>query len=577
MPTVSQQTYDRSRNIVTLQFIQGRTVGDYELNELQSILVDRIGAALASAGGFGPVGEALRVVASSTGDSNTIEILPGVFITPRGRVVYVAEPVVLDTLTTSPGSRTDTVYLLVDESLKDEITFPNILNPSNGAQLALRISSDLTLGFTEGGTPATPTDFVSEIVELATITRATATPVVLQSEITDVRPQYASTYVSSGGRLTLPGGLDVDVAAISGKVSGVPFALADDTLTLANDDTSLVYISSAGVLTASTTRPYGPVAELYVVTTESGAVTEVLDYRVQSPGSVLSSVVESVRIDSGADQFLAFVDGSSTLAIGPANLPSGATYAGTTGFGGSPSWTNSVVNYLSWDISGAALSNQTGSWPSSGAIPLWEVTVDGSGNITSIADRRPQFSFIPDDPTYALADLTDVSADLSAAIRDTSVLRASPADAANPLATLADLPSIPDFSFVPVTHASLPSAGNTSTGVVTALGATNFLLPLAGFAGTGYDASLVRGFFVMTTTSSDTDAWFISIRFPDGAVKDINVVDPVAGPDDRHASVCLFVPVAPGQVNVDVTITRTGGGTGSGGAELVFYGALQFG
>jgi hypothetical protein len=51
--------------------------------------------------------------------------------------------------------------------------------------------------------------------------------------------------------------------------------------------------------------------------------------------------------------------------------------------------------------------------------------------------------FVPGVRDQSFEDLTDIIPDLSAGVRDTGTLRASPATAANPLTTFADLPSVP--------------------------------------------------------------------------------------------------------------------------------------
>lgn len=133
------------------------------------------------------------------------------------------------------------------------------------------------------------------------------------------------------------------------------------------------------------------------------------------------------------------------------------------------------------------------------------------------------------------------------------------------------------LAFIPVTHPNLPDSGNTEAGQgVADASPVSVLLPLSGFVGVGYDETKVRGFFLKVRIASDQENFTIQMRYPDGTLKTIAVIDAVVGGDDRHQENAVFVPVVSGQANVDLEFTKSGT-SGSGSSSVTFYGAWQVG
>lgn len=172
-----------------------------------------------------------------------------------------------------------------------------------------------------------------------------------------------------------------------------------------------------------------------------------------------------VLINSGGEQFLlvnAVNGGTPQCDITFANLPNGTDFAGQTAFTGAPSFTLGVVNYIWFTISTGLLANNTTGFPgTTDEIPLWQITLDGSGNFTSILDKRPWFAAKPaSGVSLALSDLTDVSVDEAAAFNG-----ANAPTGANPFATIADVPSaLSDLSDVSTDEAAAFNGANAPTG-----------------------------------------------------------------------------------------------------------------
>ena len=105
-----------------------------------------------------------------------------------------------------------------------------------------------------------------------------------------------------------------------------------------------------------------------------------------------------VLTNSGGEQFLAIVTGTGPieLTITYANLPDGTDFAGTSSFTGNPAWTNGATNYIWFNTTSGLLENDTAGFASgTDIIPLWRLTLDGGGALTSLFDSRPWFSSEP--------------------------------------------------------------------------------------------------------------------------------------------------------------------------------------
>lgn len=100
-----------------------------------------------------------------------------------------------------------------------------------------------------------------------------------------------------------------------------------------------------------------------------------------------------VRVDSGASQFFLTPTAPGVVTITGASLPNGNTYAGNVGFTGNPLFTNGSPNYIWFNTTTLLIENSTVAFPAgTDYLRLWILTLDGSGNVTSLQDRRPWFS-----------------------------------------------------------------------------------------------------------------------------------------------------------------------------------------
>jgi len=101
--------------------------------------------------------------------------------------------------------------------------------------------------------------------------------------------------------------------------------------------------------------------------------------------------VQTARVDAGAEQFFLTPNVGPTprtVTISSANLPDGTLFPTDPAFpvGG---LTASATNYIFYNTGVGALQFNTTGFPSSNALPLWEVTLNGSSYVTSKVDRRP--------------------------------------------------------------------------------------------------------------------------------------------------------------------------------------------
>lgn len=394
MADTSQDIYNRARNIFKVVFQQERTAGDYEVNELQDNILGFFQDLRDNVGGLGPVGDGFRV--ESTGNANELRVRKGVFLTPDGRILLLENDFTVTGLTVSPGGRVDNIYMEVLDIERDESTFPDIINPTDGEVLAVRLVQEFEILFSEGSVPTPPGSLAVEHVDLARLTRASASPIIVAGEIEDRRTSYGRTFVrdqdSGSGLVTDGGGLTVDVENVDGDVDGLAYSIAAGSLILPNDSTSFVYVDETGTLVNSTTRPYGAVVELAVVTTVAGAVDSILDRRRFFPSGLLSSTLGNIRAESGASQFDLSIDaGGTTVSISSSNLEDGTFFPGTSGLGG---FTAGFTNYIYWDVGGAALAVNNTGFLTEDSIPLWTVVADGAGLLGGAVDRRPWFSHV---------------------------------------------------------------------------------------------------------------------------------------------------------------------------------------
>ena len=101
--------------------------------------------------------------------------------------------------------------------------------------------------------------------------------------------------------------------------------------------------------------------------------------------------VQIARVDAGAEEFFLTPNVGPvprTVIISSGNLPDGTLFPADVAFpvGG---LTASATNYIFYNTGVGALQFNTSGFPSSNMLPLWEVTLDASSNVTLTVDRRP--------------------------------------------------------------------------------------------------------------------------------------------------------------------------------------------
>lgn len=126
------------------------------------------------------------------------------------------------------------------------------------------------------------------------------------------------------------------------------------------------------------------------------------------------------------------------------------------------------------------------------------------------------FKGAPPVMSLALDDLTDVTTDLANAIKDVSVLRTAPATAANPLATMADLPAYPGISTAYFSYRWGPGVTPPASFSTGAIGFT----PKVAFVYTDLASAVSHGMafapaaqeMLFTTSDLNTDYWSMSLN-----------------------------------------------------------------
>lgn len=121
--------------------------------------------------------------------------------------------------------------------------------------------------------------------------------------------------------VTASTGLDVAFESSQVWIGGVFYTVAGGTLTLADDATNYVFVDNTGVVTSNTTGFPTESLPLAVVTTASGAITNVADRRAYLSDQGLAQAhtlfgathTESLRVTDGGTDDLAFDDGNTTI------------------------------------------------------------------------------------------------------------------------------------------------------------------------------------------------------------------------------------------------------------------------
>lgn len=108
-------------------------------------------------------------------------------------------------------------------------------------------------------------------------------------------------------------------------------------------------------------------------------------------GDTLEDQVQEARVDAGAEQFFLTPNVGPvprTVSISSGNLPDGTLFPADAAFpaGG---LTASATNYIFYNTGVGVLQFNTTGFPAANMLPLWEVTLDASSNVTSKVDRRP--------------------------------------------------------------------------------------------------------------------------------------------------------------------------------------------
>lgn len=184
-------TFDESRNLVEVEFQNGRDVKPSELNEAQRIervLRRRTVQALRnSTNSFN--GDGFRIIENSGDNVNKVRVQQGTGFV-GGEVIRLDSDLVLSGLTTPGAPRVDEIYVEVREVERTDADFPNIGDPDIG-QTATRLQLSVSLHVIENGvTPSSSGDLHSGgilRVKLATLNRD-ANNTVTTAEITDERP-----------------------------------------------------------------------------------------------------------------------------------------------------------------------------------------------------------------------------------------------------------------------------------------------------------------------------------------------------------------------------------------------------
>jgi len=183
-------TYDETRNLVEVEFQNGKEIKPNELNEAQRIeRVRRRRTIQALKNGLNSFnGDGFKVVENSP-NTNQIKLSAGTGFV-GGEIISLENDLVVTGLTTPGAPRVDEVYLEVREVERDSTTFPDTGNIAIG-ETTTRLQLVVSAQVAEGGvTPASTGELhVGGIVRfhIATLNRD-ANNTVTTAEITDTRP-----------------------------------------------------------------------------------------------------------------------------------------------------------------------------------------------------------------------------------------------------------------------------------------------------------------------------------------------------------------------------------------------------
>lgn len=407
MANISQNIFDKTRLFRRLVFQQSKSAADYELNELQDILHEFQADTREFLGAFGFWGDAFRVEA--TGNPNEIKVRKGLMLTGDS-VILLTEDVVLDNLTTPSGVRTDEVFLQVSIQEVGKTEYPDLINPLTGQELARRFQYKITLGVAEARDYSSydiPAE--DQFICFATLNRAVASNVIIQSEITDERTNYSATYIKGKDddtfNLTQTGGLGFSLERGEVSVFGESYVLPSSAGSVTNESLTFIYVSGTGVLTYSTVRPLGKHLELWRVTASAGTITNAEDRRrfpaggltgISTRGSVTQESIRDLapRQDSPASMRVVVEPGIGSYGTVAIDFAGGLSPTFTAPL------TNPRIDLLYLDGNGI-LQIELGVEGSgnppfhSGKLPIAEVTLSvGQTEITDaeIRDVRPLFN-----------------------------------------------------------------------------------------------------------------------------------------------------------------------------------------
>lgn len=187
-------------------------------------------------------------------------------------------------------------------------------------------------------------------------------------------------------RCSAGSGLNLNYAAGTVLLAGVPTAVTASSVALTASNTNYVYVNSSGTVTANITgfpaQSAGAIP-LAVAVTSGGAITSVTDKRAWLtatglvPLASLSDLGQNTATTTGLTY--GYLGGNVRVATTVATVAAGTV-----------SLTNNTSNYVECDGAGAVSANTTGF--TAGSFPMAQIVTSG-GAISSVTDKRAWLAY----------------------------------------------------------------------------------------------------------------------------------------------------------------------------------------